>query len=381
MAENARELLPPHLQRFVRIDAARNTLAVTAPDDNRTEILTMLRRLDVPVAPTATDAPNVYRTQVVRLQHARAENTLAMLPDSLHSYVRADPEANTLAISAPRHMVDGIISDINAIDVPRRHVMLDARVVALERSDLLDFGTDIRWPQITAGTVVSDAVNFPWEVRIGYAPGREFTHALGLALNFLSANNQATIVSSPQVMAQDGIGSEIRVTTEEFFEILTETGTTAARSQLERIETGTILKILPRVGRDGHLTLEMDLEVSDVVGRGENNLPVVSRRTARSTVRVENGGTAAVAGLVDARSQVRRSGLPGVMSVPLLGRAFRRDNLNHQARQVAIFITATLVDDNQRFSTGARSAPRLRQISDDQFRSELEAALDRLGSR
>lgn len=258
--------------------------------------------------------------------------------------------------------------------------MLDARVVALERSDLLDFGTDIRWPQISAGTVVGDAVRFPWELRIGYAPNREFTNALSLALNFLSANNQASIVSSPQVMAQDGIEAEIRVTNEEFFEILTEIGTSASRSQLERIETGTILKILPRVGRDGSLTLELDLDVSDVVGRGENNLPVVSRRTAKSTVRVDNGGTAAVAGLVDTRSQARTSGLPG-MSVPLLGRAFRRDSINHQARQVAIFVTATIVDKDRRFSSGARPAPNLRNISDDQFRSELEAALNSLGTR
>lgn len=381
IAENARALLPQNLQRFVRVDAARNTVAVTAPEDNRTEIISMLRRLDVPGAPTATDAPTVYRTRLVKLQHAPAEGVLAMLPDAVQEFVRADPEANALAVSAPRHLVDGIISDINTIDTPRRHVMLDARVVALERSDLLDFGADIRWPQITAGTVVSDATSFPWELRIGYAPSREFTNALALTLNFLSANEQATIVSSPQVMAQDGIASEIRVTTEEFFEILTDVGTTASRSQLERIETGTIMNILPRVGRDGSLTLELDLEVSDVIGRGDNNLPVVSRRTARSTVRVDNGGTAAVAGLVDTRSQVRRSGVPGALTVPLLGRAFRRDSINHQARQVAIFVTATLVDHDRRFSTGERSRPQVRNITDDEFRIELEAALNRLGSR
>ena len=377
-SENARSLLPENLQRFVRTDSERNTIAVTAPESNRSEILTLLRRLDSPRAPASTDAPDVHRTRIVKLQHARAENTLALLPASLEEYVRADAESNTLAVSAPRHLADGILADINAIDVPRRHVMLDARVVVLERADLLDFGTDFRWPQVSAGGVFADNVDFPWEVRIGYSPSREFTNALSLTLNFLSTNQQATIISSPQVLAQDGITSEIRVTTEEFFQIVAE-DSVLARAQLEQIETGTILSITPRVGGSGGLTLDMDLEVSDVVGRGENNLPVISRRTAQSTVRIEDGGTAAVAGLVDTRSQMQHRGMPGTRSVPLLGRLFGTDSLNHQARQVAIFVTATIVsEDGERFRTGSQPAPRIRDVSDEQFRAELNAALSKL---
>jgi type II secretory pathway component GspD/PulD (secretin) len=373
--DNARELLPVNLQRFVRTDSSRNTIAVTAPEENRTEILTMLRRLDVPRGPASVDAPDIHRTRIVKLAHARAENTLNLLPEAVAQYVRADAESNTLAISAPRHIVDGIIADINAIDAPRRHVMLDARVVVLERADLLDFGTDFRWPQVSAGGVFADNVDFPWEVRIGYSPSREFTNALSLTLNFLSTNQQATIISSPQVLAQDGITSEIRVTTEEFFQIVAN-DSVLARAQLEQIETGTILSITPRVGGSGGLTLDLDLEVSDVVGRGENNLPVISRRTAQSTVRIEDGGTAAVAGLVDTRSQIGHRGMPGTRSVPLLGRLFGTDSLNHQARQVAIFVTATIVsEDGERFRTGAQPAPSIRDISDEQYRAELEAAL------
>ena len=376
--ENARNLLPENLQRFVRTDPDRNTLAVTAPEENRTEILGMISRLDVPRAPASTETPDIHRTRIVKLQHARAENTLALLPASLEEYVRADAESNTLAISAPRHLADGILADINAIDVPRQHVMLDARVVVLERADLLDFGTDFRWPQITAGGRFADDVDFPWEVRIGYSPSREFTNALSLSLNFLSTREQATIISSPQVLAQDGITSEIRVTTEEFFQIVAD-DSVLARAQLEQIETGSILSITPRVGRSGGLTLDMDLEVSDVVGRGENNLPVISRRTAQSTVRIEDGGTAAVAGLVDARAQMQHRGVPGTRSIPLLGRLFGTDNLTHQARQVAIFVTATIVDeDGQRFRTGARPAPRIRDVTDDQYRAELRDALSTL---
>ena len=188
-------------------------------------------------------------------------------------------------------------------------------------------------------------------------------------------------MASPQVLAQDGRKAEIRVTTEEYFQITDEdaAGSVFLRSQLETIETGTILSITPQVGRNGMLTLEMEIEVSDVISRGASNLPVVSRRIAKSTVQIENGGTAAVAGLVNTRTQTGDSGVPGAGSVPLLGHAFRTETLNHRAQQVAVFVTATIVDQNgQVFETGTDQAPPIATVDPAAFRSELDAALIQL---
>src|SRR3546814_18065748 len=97
----------------------------------------------------------------------------------------------------------------------------------------------------------------------------------------------------------------------------------------------------------------MTIEVSDVIARGEQNLPVVSRRIAHSSMQIESGGTAAVAGLVDTRAQFGERGIPGARNLPFLGRVFSTDTLIHQARQVAVFVTATLVDqDDRRFIVG-----------------------------
>jgi type II secretory pathway component GspD/PulD (secretin) len=152
------------------------------------------------------------------------------------------------------------------------------------------------------------------------------------------------------------------------------------QSTLQKIETGTILGITPQVGPDGKLTLDMEIEVSDVVARGEQNLPVVSRRVAKSTVQIENGGTAAVAGLVDTRSQTGQSGVPGSNAVPLLGHAFRTDTLNHKAQQVAVFVTATIVEEgSEQFATGRAKPPAIVPRTDPvAFRNDLEAALHRL---
>jgi type II secretory pathway component GspD/PulD (secretin) len=125
----------------------------------------------------------------------------------------------------------------------------------------------------------------------------------------------------------------------------------------------------------------MNIEVSDVVGRGEQNLPVVNRRTAHSTVQIQNGGTAAIAGLVDTRSQSGDAGIPGFANVPLLGTAFRTKTLNHQTRQVAVFITATIVNEHDpAFRNGDPPHPAAQVADPNVYRQELSNALQVLGA-
>ncbi|WP_371036824.1 MULTISPECIES: secretin and TonB N-terminal domain-containing protein [unclassified Rhodosalinus] len=377
-AASARELLPERLQGYVRADQVRNSLSISGPASVRQEALQLVQRLDRPLPPKNVDARDVYDTGLIKLDHVTAEVVTNLLPENLATHVRADAVSNTLSVNAPPAIARQIHADIAKIDQPRKHIMLEARVVVLDTTAFLDLGTQFQPPGLTAGANRTDGTTDISEIALGYTSGRTFTNALGLTLNLLSENNQAAIVASPQVLAQDGIESVIRVTTAEFFQILTENDS-FIRSDLEEIETGTILRITPQVGRDRTLTLDMELEVSDVVARGEQNLPVVNRRTVQNTVQLQNGGTAAVAGLSDLRSQQGRSGIPGLRNLPFLG---RNDTSRSRTQQVAIFVTATLVEpEDRRFRSGNPGAVPLGQVDETAFRSELAAAMDRLGYR
>jgi type II secretory pathway component GspD/PulD (secretin) len=375
-APAARDLLPKRLHPYVRANAERNSLTITGPAEIREEAIELLRRIDRRLPPASVDTRDVYDTILVNLDHITAEAVMNLLPESLAEFVRADTVGNALSINAPPGVAHQILADIVEFDQPRQHIMLEARVVVLDTNALLNLGTEFQPPGLTAGANRIDGGGRTSEIALGYTSGRVFTNALTLTLNMLSENNQATIVASPQTLAQDGIESVIRVTTAEFFQILTENDT-FIRSDLEEIETGTILRITPQVGRSGTLTLDMELEVSDVVARGEQNLPVVNRRTVENTVQIANGGTAAVAGLSDLRSTRAQAGIPGLRGIPFFG---RNDEASSTTQQVAIFVTATLVGpDHHTFQTGGTRPPSLGVIEEEVFRSELAAALARRG--
>ncbi|GAI19494.1 unnamed protein product, partial [marine sediment metagenome] len=137
---------------------------------------------------------------------------------------------------------------------------------------------------------------------------------------------------------------EIKVATEEYFKI-TEPSAYYTRFELETIETGTTLTITPRIGDNNEITLEMSTEVSDVIARGEDNLPIVTRRTTKNTVRIEDGGTAVVAGLMDSRTQLQKSRAPGFAEIPIFGELFRNTSRLKSSRQVAVFVTARLIPE------------------------------------
>jgi type II secretory pathway component GspD/PulD (secretin) len=306
---------------------------------------------------------------------------MKLLSSSFRGYVQSDDLSNTLSVTAPKALMERILGDIKLMDQAPRHVMLDARIVVMEHDALLELGVQWGWPQVRAGVMTNSdfhgggtpGPDWPWGVQIGYTTGKDFTNSLLLTLNLLSQNESATVLASPQVMAQDGKEAQIAVNTEEYFEIIS-TGV-YAQSTLQKVESGTMLKITPRIGEKGDITLDLATEVSDVIGRGASNLPVITRRTAKSTVRVADGGTAAVAGLMLNSSRLVRTAVPGPGNVPLLGTLFRKDADSSTTRQVAVFVTARLVAQADAppplpRTSFARVGPEFQQ----QLRKSLQAA-------
>ncbi len=326
---------------------------------------------------TAPNFLDISETKIVYLNHLHPASAVNLLAPQLHEYVSSDDalKTNQLSITAPPNIMERILSDLKKIDLPSRQVLLDVRIVIIEGQQLLNMGITWEWPQITSGAFGGAAASgWPWQVQVGYTPSSEFTNALNLTLELLSQNDQATVLANPQVMSIDGEEAQIRVIREEYFEILTQGFYTS--SQLEKVEAGTSLQITPKISANNEITMQITTEVSDVISRGANSLPVVTRRSASSRVRVENGGTAAIAGLVDNRAASARINVPGFSAIPLVGAAFKDRRNQQTSRQVAIFVSPTIVSDQDEFvSTSTKSYHTHPTITDESFTEQVKQLL------
>ncbi|MCU0917801.1 MAG: hypothetical protein MUC88_25045 [Planctomycetes bacterium] len=340
---------------------------------------------------------DVSETRRIRMNYIHAGRAKALLHTSLAQYVQAelpnalDPndQGYTLIVTAPTSIIDRIARDLAIIDVTKRQVLLEARVVVMERGDLLNLGTEWGWPTLRAGTFrdgVGEAgaaplTGWPWGVQLGYTPDRTFTESLMLTLNLLQENSQADIIANPTVVAQDGTRAQMGVIQEEWF-MMAQTGVDSfyARAELQKIESGTVLTITPHIGDNNDITLEMAVEVSDSNPKARGSeLPLVTRRTSRNSVVVKDGGTVAVAGLTENRSKSSDKRVPGISSIPLLGELFKNRNRDKASREVAVFVTAHLVHENGVTGNGPSPAdPTMignQPASDESFRPQLEEIL------
>ena len=348
---------------------------------------------------------DISETRRIRLNYTTAMRGRMLLSPIFIPYVQAelpnprDPNdmGNTLIVTAAPSMIDRILADIRQIDRVKRQVLLDARVVAMERGDLLNLGVEWSWPKIQAGLFTDSAVNpntglktsgWPYGVQIGYSPDRVFTDSLMMALNLLQENSQADIIANPKVVAQDGRQAEMRVVQEEWFMMQANQNNYQyySTAQLQKIESGTVLSITPYIGDNNDITLQMAVEVSDSIPKARgSDLPLVTRRTARNSVTVKDGGTVAVGGLTENRSRSTEKRVPGLSKLPLIGPLFQSKSNDKATREVAVFVTAHLVPDGTRvinpnrtmaISPGepATGGPTTNE-NEDEFRRRLNEAL------
>ncbi|HEC03232.1 MAG TPA: hypothetical protein ENI81_06800, partial [Phycisphaerales bacterium] len=119
-------------------------------------------------------------------------------------------------------------------------------------------------------------------------------------------------------------------------------------SQLETIESGTTLTITPHIVESDRVVLDISVEVSDSIPKGRaTDLPIVTRRIADNTVTVDNGGTVALAGLTREDSTTTHKRTPGLSNLPLIGPLFNNSDDITTSREIAVFVTAHIMRQNQ----------------------------------
>lgn len=371
-SDTVQDLIPDQLSPYVSFNADEEVVLVYGPEGRVEEIARLISEIDSK-ASEPFQRKDFKLTKIV-LENLTSDAFLLALPPDLSRFATGAADTNTVIVYAPADITSDLTKIAGLVDEPAEQIQLIARVVALKQTSLMQLGNQLEYPQISAGAAFSDLPDSDfWEFRVGYSATRAFTNALNLRLSLLAENNDATIVASPQVTTQSGNPAEIKVTTAEYFQLAIERDGFFS-ADLEQIETGTILTVTPSVSRDGLIELSMDIEVSDVVARNEDDLPVVVSRRASTLVEVENGGTATIAGLIETRTSTANSGVPGMRRLPILGRGFSQDDFNHEVKQVAIFVTAKLREETDQ-SSKKIPAVNFKELDDSVFRTELETLL------
>ena len=159
------------------------------------------------------------------------------------------------------------------------------------------------------------------------------------------ADGKAKMLARPNITTLQGheavinIGGEVPVPTQS----VTESSTTTTMTYRQ---TGIILRCIPRVNTGGMITAEVHTEVSSPLYVNDIKAYRFQKRSADTTVRLRDGETMVIGGLIGSDESRSMSKVPFIGDVPILGSFFRNYKRNHTESEIMIFLTAHILKDS-----------------------------------
>lgn len=317
---------------------------------------------------------------------SRDGKTLILHPESGLVVVGADP--STL------HRVERYLDQIQRRN--RRQVQLEARIVEVTLGKDSQVGVD--WQRAILAAGASSGLGTGTNVATSFLtgdtrnPNVDSTQGLfrmvvdnqrvSAALSALARDGRLQVLSSPRLSTLNNQKAILRVVREEAYFLqnsqITPSGgfgqpiiTTTLTPLI--VPVGIVLDIQPQVGEDGMITLAVNPSVSEVAEirtqsvrdsagnvLASANLPVVDRRDLDTVVRMKNGETLVLAGIIRSKESSDDSGIPFLRKLPFIGALFTKREKSKVHTELAIFITPTLVEDSdQSQAEKKRSEERL----------------------
>jgi general secretion pathway protein D len=173
-----------------------------------------------------------------------------------------------------------------------------------------------------------------------------------VALNALSSVTDVKIISSPTLTVVDNKRAELRIGDQVPISSRTSQSSSETNapviSTIDYRDTGVILSILPRIGSNGRVILDIEQEVSTVAETTSSGIdsPTIRQRKIKTYVVVENGGTLALGGIIQERNNKNTSKVPGLGDVPLLGNLFRTKKNTSVRTELLILIRPHVIQDS-----------------------------------
>ena len=271
---------------------------------------------------------------------------------------------NQIVLQGPQDWIDKMSVAIRKLDRKPRQIFVDAIIAEISDQTTKRLGLQFSGSKgklgvgnftDNAGTNLSSfGVNGQLSSVTGgvisIGPSATLVPNMGALLTALEADTQNKILATPSLMTTENSEASILVGQNVPF-ITGKTssstdGTISPFQTIQRQDLGTILKLKPRIGRNGEVVLSIRQEVSriDNTTSGLSDVATV-KREIDTVVSTKSGQIIVIGGLRTKSLETSKSNTPGLSDIPIFGVLFKQNGSKVIERSLAIFIKATVVTD------------------------------------
>ena len=230
-------------------------------------------------------------------------------------------------------------------DLVAPEVMLDLEVLEVQRNKLEEMG--IQWPnQLTLQPLPSNGQTTTLRDITGITSATTGAQLASMILNLRKETTVANLLANPRIRSLNHqkanilIGSKVPVVT------TTATATGFASQSVQYLDVGLKLEVEPSIHLQDEVEIRLALEVSSIASQvqiGDVLTYQIGTRNASAVLRMRDGETQVLAGLINDQDTRSSSGIPGLGDIPVVGRLFRSQKDDRQKTEIMLLITPHLV--------------------------------------
>lgn len=322
-----------------------------------------------------TDELEPLTSDLVQVNYAKATTLASLMKDKTNSLLSArgnvsvDERTNTLWVQDIPARVQEVKALVHKLDVPVRQVLIEARVVNIQRNYERDLGVRFgisnrhnlsgtlegaETLRSTGSPATGDNLNQRLNVNlpavfpqtqvpsIGLALARLGSNTfLDLELSALEAEDNANVISSPRLTTANQQAALIESGEEVPFQEATASGATAITFKKAVLS----LKVTPQITPDNKIVLTLEVNqdtVSDSTSAG--GVPIIDTNKIQTNVLVDNGETIVLGGIYAQNTQHNIKRIPFLGSIPGIGALFRTRQSIDDRSELLIFVTPRIVE-------------------------------------
>ncbi|WP_088282917.1 secretin N-terminal domain-containing protein [Ideonella sp. A 288] len=313
----------------------------------------MLTPSSVLVYPATAQKQREYQELHVRtflLSNADAKHVQNVLKTLLKVRdVVVDERANAIVLRESLETLDVAQKIIASQESVEPEVMLEVEVLEVSRDRLTALG--LRWPDSVSLSTPSSTGATLGALR---ALGRDdlvLSPGLSLALNLKLQDTDANLLASPRLRARSRekakvlIGDKVPVIVNTVTPV--QSGAPVVTGSVQYIDVGLKLEVEPQVYAEGEVSIRVNLEVSNIVreiaGPQGSLAYQIGTRNAQTVLRLRDGETQVLAGLISDSERNTGNRVPGVGQLPVLSKLFGSDSGNRSKTEIVLSITPRIV--------------------------------------
>ena len=292
--------------------------------------------------------------QTFFLSNAETKDVLTLLRSLIGAKnIATNEELNAITIRDTADKVKVAQRMIEGIDKSRSEVIVDVELIEVDTNRIRELGVSLSQNQITQTLDMGEDAKIHLS-DLKYLNQSSWILTIpSIIYDFVKTNADAQLLAKPQIRISEGekgkvhIGDRVPIPVTSFNSAQTSGGNIIPITSFQYQDVGIKIDIEPRVHHNKEVTLKLQIEVSQITGYqdggGGQKQPIIGTRTIESTIRLKDGETNFLAGLIRTDEVQGETGIPGLSDIPIIGRLFGKTSSNIKRSDVMLTLTPHII--------------------------------------